>query len=247
MNFITLGSSSSGNGYILRSSTGESLIIEAGVKLLEVKKALDFDLSKIIGCIVSHGHADHSGYIVDYQKAGINCYMNLETWQSRFNSALYHNVNVLTTKLTYQIGSFRIKPFELRHDVMNYGYLIDHPECGLTCFITDTWYCPFKFPGLNNILIECNYDEKIIDQKLLNGTANMYVRNRVIQSHMELQTTIDFLKANDLSGVNNIILLHLSESNSNEKQFQNKIQELTGKNVHIAKQGLIVDFNKWPF
>jgi len=76
MRFITLGSSSAGNGYLLRASNGETLIIEAGVKLSEVKKALDFDMSKIVGCIVSHQHKDHSGYLYDYQKAGINCCMN---------------------------------------------------------------------------------------------------------------------------------------------------------------------------
>jgi phosphoribosyl 1,2-cyclic phosphodiesterase len=161
--------------------------------------------------------------------------------------APYHNVNVLQPKKVYEIGSFKVQPFELKHDVQNFGYLLNHPESGLFPFITDTHYCPFKFPGMNNILVEANYDDKIIERKLLAGTGNMYVRNRVIMSHLEIDTTIDFLKANDLSKVNNIVLLHLSEGNSNAADFQKRVQEATGKSVFVAVPGLEIDFNKTSF
>ncbi|MEB3374489.1 hypothetical protein SFC43_18645 [Bacteroides sp. CR5/BHMF/2] len=48
MKLIVLGSSSSGNCYILDNGT-ESLIIEAGIRFQEVKKALDFNLRKVVG------------------------------------------------------------------------------------------------------------------------------------------------------------------------------------------------------
>jgi hypothetical protein len=100
---------------------------------------------------------------------------------------------------------------------------------------------------MNNILIEANYSDKIIEKKLLDGSANVFVRNRVIFSHMEIDTTLEFLKANDLSKVNNIVILHLSESNSNGPDFKRRIQELTGKSVFIAQSGLEIPFNKHPF
>ena len=65
-----IGSSSKGNCYILESDT-EALIIEAGCKLLEVKKAIQWQLSKVVGCIISHEHNDHAGYAKEYAKAGI--------------------------------------------------------------------------------------------------------------------------------------------------------------------------------
>jgi len=247
MKFITLGSSSAGNGYILQSSSGEVLIIEAGKKLIEVKKYIDFDLRKISGVIVTHGHKDHSGYLPEYQKAGISCFLNTMTRQMVFGEHLYYNVTELKPKLVYDIGTFRVQPFELKHDVMNFGYLINHPESGLFCFITDTHYCPYKLPGLNNILVECNYSDAIVEKKLLEGTGNMFVRNRVLTSHMELDTTMGFLKANDLSKVNNIVLLHLSDGNSNSDLFRKKIQDLTGKSVFVAQSGLNIEFNKQPF
>lgn len=244
MRFITLSSSSSGNGYILLSQSGESLIIEAGVSLMEVKKALNFDLSKIIGSLCTHEHGDHSKYIHQYLNAGINVFLSPETAKAK---GIHHNMRVIEPKKVCQIGAFKVKAFDLKHDCRNYGFLIDHPETGLFCHITDTHYCPYVFPGLNQILIEANYSDAIIEEKLLQRTANTFVRNRVITSHMELQTTIDFLRANDLSKVNNIVLLHLSEGNSNAKEFKKRIQDLTGKNIHIAEPGLEISFDKTSF
>lgn len=51
----TVGSGSSGNCYIL-SSRKTSLLIDLGIKEKEIKKALDFNIIDIAGCIVSHKH-----------------------------------------------------------------------------------------------------------------------------------------------------------------------------------------------
>ena len=70
MKLICLGSSSHGNCYILKASN-EVLIIECGLPMIEVKKALKFDISNIAGCIVSHQHRDHSKYLPEFLKCGI--------------------------------------------------------------------------------------------------------------------------------------------------------------------------------
>lgn len=243
MFLICTGSSSSGNNYILKGEK-ETLLIDCGIPLLEIKKALNFDLSSIVGCCQGHIHGDHSKYVRQYMDAGIKVYTNPEAAQA---IGLHHNLNSIETQKAYNIGSFKIKAFDLVHDCRNYGFLIENKECGLLVYITDTNYCHYKFPGLNQVLLEINYDERIVNEKLMKGTANIYVRNRVIGSHMELQTAKDFLRANDLTKVNNIVLLHLSAGNSDSKLFKKEIQELTGKNVFVAEPGLIVPFNKQPF
>ena len=51
------GSSSAGNSYALISSSGEILAIEAGCKFLDFKKKMiDWRISDVDGCIVSHEH-----------------------------------------------------------------------------------------------------------------------------------------------------------------------------------------------
>ena len=44
----------------------------------------------------------------------------------------------------------------------------------------------------------------------------------------------EFLRANDLSKVEEIHLLHLSDGNSDEARFKREIQELTGRVVMVA-------------
>lgn len=147
---------------------------------------------------------------------------------------------------TFDVGEFKIKVFEVKHDVPAYGFLIKH-EGNLCCFITDTHFVAYRFKGLNNIIIECNYSNEIMEQNIADHTIHNVVRNRVLESHIELQTCKDFLLANDLSHVNNIVLIHLSNGNSNERQFKQEIEALTGKPVHIADKGMSINLDKTPF
>lgn len=50
------GSSSAGNSYALISSGGEILAIEAGCRFMDFKKMIDWRISDVAGCIVSHEH-----------------------------------------------------------------------------------------------------------------------------------------------------------------------------------------------
>lgn len=55
MRLRVISTGSTANGYILESDK-EVLFIEAGCKFLDAKKALNYDLSKIVGLICSHSH-----------------------------------------------------------------------------------------------------------------------------------------------------------------------------------------------
>jgi len=50
-----IASGSGGNSYVLENSK-EVLILDAGVPLIEVKKVIDFQISKVTGCVISHEH-----------------------------------------------------------------------------------------------------------------------------------------------------------------------------------------------
>lgn len=51
----TIGSGSSGNCYVLDSGK-EILIIEAGIPFSDVKEAIDYQTSRIVGVLSSHEH-----------------------------------------------------------------------------------------------------------------------------------------------------------------------------------------------
>ena len=52
---ICVSSSSAGNAYALDAGN-EILLLEAGVKMAEVKRNIDFRLSDVVGVCVSHSH-----------------------------------------------------------------------------------------------------------------------------------------------------------------------------------------------
>jgi len=136
-------------------------------------------------------------------------------------------------------------PFDVKHDCQEpLGFLIFHKEMGLTLFATDCFYLKYKFSSLNQIMLECNYSDEIIEKNLAKGLTHDIVMRRTAKSHMSLATCKKTLLANDLRNVSNILLIHLSDTNSDSRLFKSEIQGVTGKIVHIAEKGLEIDFNK---
>lgn len=245
MKIRVVSSGSVGNSYILESDQGEVLLLELGVRFSTIKKALNFKLSNIVGGLVSHCHQDHSKGMREAANAGIDIYCLKETSEAlRLNNHRIINIEPLKN---FTLGGFLIKPFPLEHDVPSLGFMIDHSEMGLTVFITDTQYCAYRFPGIRNLILEANYCQEILDRKTRDGSIHNFLRTRIMKSHMSFDSTKEFLKANDLKQVNNILLIHLSDSNSDADRFKKESIELTRCNVEIATKGLLMEFNKSPF
>lgn len=56
MHLKCLGSSSAGNCYLLTSDSGETLILDCGIGIKEIKKGLNWKIRGIRGMIISHAH-----------------------------------------------------------------------------------------------------------------------------------------------------------------------------------------------
>jgi phosphoribosyl 1,2-cyclic phosphodiesterase len=245
MELTTIGTGSKGNAYILGNGD-EALLIECGVNIKDIKKALDFDLSKVVGCIVTHEHQDHCKAIHDVMKLGIDVWASSGTHVACGSNS--NRTRSTFKKDTFKVGNFKILAFDVKHDAAEpLGFLIEHPDCGKVLFLTDTYYCEYIFKGLNNIIIEANYSKEIIDRKFGADSGKEFLRNRILKSHFSLANCKDMLSANDLTKVNNIVLIHLSDSNSDEKQFQKEVAELTSKTVTVASNGMKINFGKTPF
>lgn len=237
-----IGSSSKGNGYLLEAEH-TALLIEAGVPLLEVKKAIGFNISKIAGCLISHAHGDHAKYAQNFMKAGIQCHAS-----TACADAIGHHRSLIqfADRERFNVGDFEVMTYPVVHDVPCHCFLIRYKD-NTFCFVTDTHYVPYTFDGLTNVIVECNYQDEILQERVDRGSVAPMVRDRVLNSHLSFDTCRDFLRASDLSKVNNIVLIHLSDSNSDAREFRAKMQQETGKAVHIAQPGMRIDFNAKPF
>jgi phosphoribosyl 1,2-cyclic phosphodiesterase len=248
MKLICLSSSSSGNCYLLNSDT-ECLVLEAGLPFKEVKKALDFNVGKIVGVVATHMHSDHFGYAAEYLKSGIPVYAPEETHKSL--SREYDCQKVVRCGYEYVIGNFKIYPFHAEHDVECFGYVIVHPDMGKLLFCTDSAFVKSSFKNLkvNHIAIEANYSEAIVEDLLSRGLIDQSRVNRVFRTHMSIETCKEFVRANKTASLDSVTLLHLSSGNSNAEQFREEIQEVVGKDVRVAvaDKGVEVKLDLFPW
>lgn len=247
MTLKCLGSSSRGNCYLLTAQDGETLMIEAGIDFKEVKKALNFNLMGVVGCVVSHEHRDHCKYLPDVLSAGIKGYALKEVYQSFQILRGRAFANEIKPMHHYKIGGFTIFTLPVNHDVPCLGFIVEHPEMGLLLFITDTMMLEYRVEGLNHIMIEANYSDRILQDNIDNGLSPASMRARLMSTHMEITTTLDALRATNLSSVNEVILLHLSGTNSNEGQFIDSARRVAGKPVYVAAPGLGIELSKSPY
>lgn len=164
-------------------------------------------------------------------RAGVDCYMSKYTAEE-LNLKQNGYVKTIAALEQFTVGTFKIIGFPLVHDVPIMGFLIASEKEKL-CFITDTAYCKYKFKGLTHILIECNYQEAILQENIDNGMVEYGLKERLLRTHMSLSQTIGFLKANDLSKVQEIHLIHLSDRNSDAEMMRDAVIREAGKPVFI--------------
>jgi phosphoribosyl 1,2-cyclic phosphodiesterase len=228
MRLKCLGSSSAGNCYLLTSNSGETLILDCGIPIKEIKKGLDWNIKGIMGVLCTHKHLDHSKSLKDFKSMGIPIY------------APY----ISQKPMTIGSGAFRIQSFDLTtvdgrwtHTDANgepcpiFGFLITHPEMGKMLYITDCELIKWKFKDINHILLGVNYDKDSVDTD--NPKAN-----HVFRGHLSIDTACDFVKANDSDSLQNVIMCHLSSENADRDSFIEKMKKVAyGANVDVAEAG----------
>lgn len=157
---------------------------------------------------------------------------------------MYKGVNEVRKGRKIAIGGFNIQAIPLFHNVECYGYIVEHEEFGKLVICTDTYQIPYRFKGVNHFVVEANHStDKMIDNMCINEQyASAY------DNHMNIDDTIDFLKANQHADLVNVVLIHLSDGNSDEKEFiQRAKKELCLDNVFVANKGLIIELCKEEF
>jgi phosphoribosyl 1,2-cyclic phosphodiesterase len=225
------GSSSKGNCYYITDGK-TPLLLECGIKYKDIQKGLNFKMSNVRGCLITHEHGDHIKSLKDVLKAGIDCYMSNGTAEAI--DVKHHRINPVQAKKQFQLGTWTILPFDVQHDVSEpYGYLLVNEAGEKLLFATDTFYIRYKFKGLTHLLVECNFSLDILNQNIASGRVPQVMKKRLMRSHFSLENFKEFLKANDLSMLKEIWMLHLSDTNSDAELFKKEISQMTGKPVYI--------------
>ena len=112
---------------------------------------------------------------------------------------------------------------------------------GKMAFITDTMTFNYDITGVNHLVIEANYDDDTLNHNVEIGLLDSSLRNRIVQSHLSLDTAIDTAKNLFNTHLYNLIYIHLSGGNSDVETFIDKTRRQIGMTPIIAKKGLCID------
>jgi len=229
LNIKILASSSKGNAYIIRDGS-HSILIDPGLPIAELKKRSNFTLSSIELCLLSHEHRDHSRAVKDISKMGITCCMSAGTLKNLDYNSWYTMPVLLESEKEFNFNGWSILPFATQHDAAEpLGFLIRTPSGQKICYATDTYYIRYNFTEVTHWMVECNYSRELLEQ---NTELPQITKDRIVTSHFELENVKSFFKAQDLSRTKEIHLIHLSDDNSNPKQFIQEIEKITGLPVY---------------
>lgn len=236
MKLKCIATGSSGNCYTLTSNIGETLILDCGIPIKEIKKGLNWNIMGIQGAVCTHCHSDHSLSLSELRNIGIDV----------FHPSVDQNVGVVN------FGSFRVQSFDLTtldgrwthtnadgSECPCCGFLITHKEIGRMLYITDTNLIKWRFKNINHILLGVNYDKDLIDNE---DSAKV---NHVYRGHMSIDTACNFVKANNSKDLQNVIMCHLSKNNADKDLFIEKMQKVAPQaNVYVARKGLEVELRR---
>lgn len=167
----------------------------------------------------------------------IPVYSNKET------KSIFPDVVELSIKKKYRIGGFEVQCLEVPHNAQCYSFIIDCPDGMRILFITDCSYFKYKVKDVNILMVETNYNQEVI----VDNAENDEWSSSASENHLSLEQAIEVIKRHKSHNLKTVIGLHLSNQNSDEKKFGERIFEETGIRAIFADSGITVELKKEEF
>lgn len=173
---------------------------------------------------------------------GVDVYATAPTFEA-LGLAGQRRAKVVEPYKSFAVAGWQITPISCKHDADGtVGYLIQRGEL-VALYLTDTAYTVNTFEGLTHLFVECNHSADLMRENTRSGGLTTGRFDRVRNNHMSIETLECMLRANDLSRLQEVWLLHLSDQNSDEAEFKRRVQAITGIPVYVAaKHGQEVPF-----
>jgi phosphoribosyl 1,2-cyclic phosphodiesterase len=230
MEVNVIASGSGGNATVL-SDGQTSLLLDAGIPFRQLMSK-GVSISALSGCLLTHSHLDHSLAIKDLAKRGVDIYASQGTFDERdVRGHRYHAVKSLDH---IHIGTFFVLPFDVLHDAAEpLGFwCVSEATDESAVYFSDTGYVKYTFQRFTHIIAECNYSHIGLIESVRNKVIEPELAARITRNHMSVERLIDFLRANDMSRLKQVHLIHMSKNNADVNRFKKAVQRCTGKEVY---------------
>ena len=237
LKFISFGSGSSGNCYMLATPT-DALLIDIGVGLRGLKKdCRDYgvSLSSVKHVLVTHDHADHiksvGAFSNDYQ---VPVYATREVHDGIIRNycvvkkVAAELVGLVEKGVTLQLGEFTVTPFGVPHDSAdNVGYFIEAEGTNF-CLITDAGRVTDEMKGYitkaHHLVIEANHDIEMVQ----NGPYPQFLKDRILSGtgHLNNRDCGIAVAENMSEHLKHVWLCHLSEENNHPELARKTVESV---------------------
>ena len=229
MRFEQLYSSSTGNLYMVTASNGKRLMIECGVVWSKIQKALNYDLSNIVGCLISHEHADHSKAAKDVMAAGIDVFASGGTLERLGIEDCRRSRRLIENSLVKFGKDFGVLAFDTIHDAEEPKGFVVHEIATkeYLLFVTDTKYIKQRFDiKFDIIAIECSYNKECLARKVEYDEINEALAIRLLNSHQEEKAAMKYIEQFcNLRNCREIHLLHMSADNIHKERIKKEFED----------------------
>lgn len=241
MTFLSFGSGSSGNCYLLYTNN-DAILIDAGVGIRLLKRFFSdygLNLSMVHNIILTHDHADHIKSV-----GSLSYTYNIPVYATQLvHKGVEHNPcvkkkiepsrkRIIEKGKELQIGDFIVKPFNVPHDSSdNVGYVIKADGVTLT-IITDCGHITEEMGPIihetDYLIIEANHDVDMLN----NGPYPAHLKARILSpiGHMSNETCANAIADFASSRLRHVWLCHLSEKNNSPRIALNTVDDILNAN-----------------
>lgn len=251
LRFLSLGSGSSGNCYLL-CDDNDILMIDAGIELRKLKKYFDeygINATHIHYILLTHDHIDHVKAVGSVSREWhIDVYATKKVHNAITNNKrLTHpiedtHIRHLTQEEPFTLGTFHITPFAVPHDShTNTGYRITHGDT-VFAFVTDigeiTNTIIKHLQGVQHLAVEANYDPHM----LLKGKYPFFLKRRIAgpTGHLSNKESAQLITECLSADLQNVWLCHLSEENNHPDKALQTIQQYIDNQAVIKHPDLLI-------
>ncbi len=236
LRFASLGSGSKGNAALIESGENDKdtrILLDCGfsTKEVEIRLArLGRTADSLTAIVITHEHSDHvSGAGRLSRKYNIPVWLTVGTSHACRDKNFY-STHFINSHAEFEIDDINLHPFPVPHDAREPCQFVFSDGASRLGIVTDLGcYTPHiikHLDKLDSLLLECNYDEKM----LLNGAYPLSLKKRVNggHGHLDNKHASDLLKKLNHSQLKNIIGMHVSEKNNTEEYAINALCEGLG-------------------
>ena len=229
-----IASGSTGNCYYITDGK-TAILLDAGVSVKAIRKG-GVKPSAVDACFISHSHKDHCKGAQELQRLGVQMFAGAQVFEECGLIPRHDTFPVLPDfDCSYIVGTFKITTFPVIHDVPNWGFYLRSTATNESLlYYTDTPYIDRRFPRLDYVIAEANYDKEILKRNVVSGAVPEAFAKRVIKNHAGIDALLLTLSRHDLSRLKRVYIAHISNANGDEAEFRRRVQAATGAEVYVC-------------